>query len=823
MIRKSPVFTVLAAVSLALGIGANTAIYSFMDAILLRSMPVPDPESLALVQFHTRGFPDVAHNFSGSNYKDARLGMVSGNIPYPAYEALRSANTVFSSLFGFAHAGKLNMLVGSVGDLGQTELMTGDGFRTLGLRPAAGRFFDDTEDHFGASAVAVLSYRYAERRFGDAGKAVGRAVLLNNVPFTIAGVTAPDFQGMYPGSNTDIYLPMHASAAFVTSSTVDPNRNYIERNRYWVQVIGRLRPGVTLAQAQAALAPVFQNFVNSTATTAKERADLPQFYLQAAAGGMDFLRRRYTKPLYVLMTLVGLILAIACANLANLLLARAAGRRREMAVRLSLGAPRSRIIRQLLTESSLLALIGGAMGILVASWGINLLSVLLANGDENFVLNAQMSWRVLAVTMAVSIGAGLVFGLAPALQASGVDLTPALKTARGGGPVRRGWWRASLSRVLIVSQIAISLFLLVAAGLFVRTLSNLHAIPTGFNEEHVLLFSVNAWQVGHRGDAQSPFYEKLRESLSAIPGVRSASFTDTTLISNSANTTQIKVAGGSPVGVHTLTIGPSFFQTLEIPILLGRDFNAADSNTGRVLVNELLARTVFPNQNPLGRHLTIDGGNKPIDLEIVGVVKSVRYASLKSEIPRTVYRACCADARGMTFTVRTAGDPLAAVSAARELVRQADSRLPVTGITTQQRVVEQNVGQERTFATLCTGFAILALVIASLGLYGTMAYNVARRTGEIGIRMALGAQRRTVLWMMQREVLVLAAVGLAIGLPAAYLSATVVESFLFGVKGRDVLTMSVAPAVLLLAAIAAGWGPARRASKIDPMAALRED
>jgi len=829
MIARSPAFTALAALSLALGIGANTAIYSFMDAILLRSLPVQDPEALVLVQYHTKKFPSVSHGFSGSNFKDNKLGMVSGNIPYPAYESLREANTVLSSLFGFAQAGQMNMLVGNVGAIGQVEYVTGDCFRTLGVRGAAGRLFDDTEDRTGAAPVAVVSYRYAERRFGDAAKAVGHPVLLNNVPFTVIGVTAPEFLGMYPGRAIDIFVPMHSSAAFATAAQqASLNTRYTDRNRFWVQVIGRLRPGVTMAQAQAVLGPVFQGYMNAAATNDKERSDLPQFYLQGAAGGMDFLRRRYTKPLYVLMTLVGLILAIACANLANLLLARAAGRRKEMAVRLSLGAPRQRIIRQLLTESLLLASVGGGLGILVGIGGIRLLSVLLANGDENFLLNADLNWHVLAATIGVSLGAGLLFGLAPALQSSGVDLTPALKTARGGGPVRRGWWRASLTRVLVVTQIAISLLLLVAAGLFLRTLSSLNSISTGFHQERVLLFSVNAWQLGYRGDALARFYENLRQRLAGVPGVRTASLSNITLISNSMSSSDLSAVDGRPVDkdkneAYVLTIGPAFFDTLQIPILLGRDLNAADLNGRRVLVNELFAKRHFGNASPLGRHFTLGSGSDSRDLEIIGVVKSVHYQSVKRDIPATVYRPCCEDARGMTFEVRTAVDPLAMVSTARELVRAADSRMPVTNITTQERIVEQNVGQERTFATLCTGFAILALVIASLGLYGTMAYNVARRTGEIGIRMALGAQRRSVVWMVQREVLVLAAVGLAIGIPVAYLSATVVDSFLFGVKARDLVTMLVAPVVLLGSAIAAGWGPARRASRIDPMVALRED
>ncbi len=828
MIAKNPAFTALAALSLALGIGANTAIYSFMDAILMRALPVEHPEALALVQFHSKAMPAVAHGFQGSFFRDDRRGSVSGNIPFPAYEALRAGNMVFSSMFGFAGAGTLTMLVRQDAATANAEYVTGDFFVTMGIR-GAGRMFDETDDRPGAAPVAVASYAYAARRFGDTQKAIGQAVLLNNLPYTLIGVAAPGFQGMYPGTPTDLYLPMRSSAALQARPGFDPNQRYLDKNTYWVQAIGRLRPGVTLEQAQATLGPIFQGFVSATASNDKERADLPQFYLQEAAGGMDFLRRRYSKPLYVLMTLVGLILAIACANIANLLLARAAGRRREMAVRLSLGAGRARVVRQMLTESVVLAAIGGALGVLVGMAGVRILSVLIANGNESFVLNADLNWHVLAATIAVAMVTGVLFGLAPAVQASGVELTPALKQARGGDTWKyRGgrWWRIGLSRALMVSQIAIALLLLVAAGLFVRTLSNIHAITAGFNQERLLLLSVNAWQAAYRDDALTRFYETLRERLANIPGVRSASVSDIRLLSSSVNTRLIRVPGAPPNAKSTaniLNIAPQFFDALEIPILVGRDFRVADLDSSRVLVNELFAKTYFGNANPVGRHFVTGRDPSAADRQIIGVVKNVRYDSLKSEIPPTIFMPCCKEVRGMNFVLRTAGDPFSIAASAREIVRQADPRIPVTDLTTQERVTEQNLGQERTFATLCTGFALLAVAIACVGLYGTMAYNVARRTGEIGIRMALGAQRGRLLWMVEREVLVLAAAGLAIGVPVAYSAARLVESFLFGMKARDVTTLVAAPVALLLAAAAAGWVPARRASRVEPMRALRED
>ncbi|HLK65270.1 MAG TPA: ABC transporter permease [Bryobacteraceae bacterium] len=828
MMAQKLVFTSLAILSLALGIGANSAIYSFMDAILLRSLPVDQPEQLVLARYHTKSFPSVAHGFNGNNHRDEQLGMVSGNMPFPAYEALRDGNTVLSSICGFARAGDLTMLVQGDASIAVTEYVTGGFFQTMGVRAAAGRLLDKSDDFPGSQPVAIVSHAYALRRFGDAAKAVGQDIQLNRVPFTVAGVSEAGFFGMNPGVPIDLYIPMHANASLEARPGYDPASKFLAKNRYWIEAMGRLRPGVSMLQAQAAMAPVFDNFIASTAANDKERADLPRFFLQSARGGGEYLRLRYARPLYALMTMVALILAIACANIANLLLARAAGRRREMAIRLSLGAGRARIIRQLLTESLALALAGGALGIALAIWGVRVLSALIANGREGYILNAQLNWRVLAVTLGATLLTGLLCGLAPALRASRVDLTPALKQTRGGdlGHLRGRWWRAGLSRTLVVSQMAIALLLIVAAGLFARTLANLYAISTGFNQEHLLLFSVNAWQSGYRDAALSRFYLGLQNRLATIPGVRNASLSHVRLLSGSMNSSDLTIPGAPvspPPSANLLSITPGYFETMEIPVLLGRDFTTRDLDSRYVLVNELFVKSNFGHENPIGRHFQIGTGPTAEDAEIIGVVKNVLYDSLKHDLPPTVYRPCCEGVREVTYVVRTAGDPLQIAASVRELVRQADSRIPVTAINTQEQVIEKSIGQERVFASLGTGFALLALVIACVGLYGTMAYNVSRRTGEIGIRMALGAQRGSVVWMVQRETFLVTAVGLGIGLPVAYSGARLVESLLFGMKAHDAVTLLAAPAVLLLAANLAGWGPARHASRIEPMVALRED
>ncbi|MEI9976616.1 MAG: ABC transporter permease [Ignavibacteriota bacterium] len=799
---------------------------------MLRSLPVQNPESLVVFKWHAKQFPPGAHSFSGNNYKDRKTGFTSGNFPYPAFELLRADTEICSAIFGFSGAGDLTVIVHGQADRGRAEYVTGGYFSGLGVAPAAGRLLNEDDDKAGAP-VAILSFRYAQKRFVDVARAVGQEVSINNRPFTVAGVAPPGFNGVDPAWKLDIYLPMHSAALLATDPRFKPNQRYVEGNRYWIEIMGRLRPGVSQARAQERFAALFQPFVESTATNDKERADLPHMLLMPGASGLEQMRRYYSEPLYVLMTLVALILAIACANIANLLLARATARRREIAVRLSVGAGRARIIRQLLTESVLLASLGGALGLLFAAQGIRILAVLIANGRADFNIQASLNWNVLAVTVGISLFTGVVFGLAPALQATRVDLVSALKQTRAGDAgyrLHRSWMRFSLSQALVSTQIAISLLLLVAAGLFLRTLSNLGAVQLGFNRERVLLFSADARQAGYRDQALTRFYEDLRSRLLTVPGVRNVTLSSYELVSGSLSRSGLIVPGALPTArtdAAVLSVGPTFFATMQIPILLGRDFTEGDQlSTNRVaVVNDVFAKEFFGDRNPIGKRLGM-GRSGPADIEIVGVSRATRHQSLRDEIPAVVYFAygqSPADIYGMNYEVRTAGDPLALTETIRRLVHEADTRIPMSGVGTQAGVIDQTIGQERTFATLCTWFALLAVLIACVGLYGTMSYSVARRTNEIGVRMALGARRGKLVWMVLRDVIGLAVAGLAVGLPVAYLLAHVVESYLFGMKARDPLVMMAAPVVLLLAAIVAGYGPAWRASRIDPWIALRNE
>jgi macrolide transport system ATP-binding/permease protein len=819
-------FSALAVLLLALGIGANTAIYSLMESILLRSLPVADPESLVVLNWHSRPPQKdsgqwVVHGLQGLFWPGDTGNLVSGIFPYPAFETLREENPVFSTLFAYFNGHNCNLAIRGQAMSASTEYVTGEYFRGLEVSPAAGRLIDSEDDRAGAAPVAVISFATSQNRFGGPANAIGQPILVDHIPFTVIGVAPPEFFGVDPAEAPDLYLPLH------TNLLVDGARAarlYSDGNFYWIEMMGRLRPGVSMAQAQAVLAPRFHQWVATTAKTDGERAKLPALILNPGAAGLGSLRRRYSRPLYVLLAMVALILAITCANIANLLLARAAARRREMAVRLSLGAGRFRVVRQLLTESLMLALLGGTLGVLFAIWGVRSLTFLLSNGQENFTLHAELNWSVLGVAAALSVVCGLLFGLASAIQSTRPDVMPALQNGRGGGPRRRA------QHVLVVAQIAISFLILVAAGLFVRTLNKLHSVELGYARENILLFSLNARQAGHRDPEIATFYADLRKRFESIPGVSGATLSGSSIISagmaGGAYRGPIKIGAVTIQGVGVMAAGPRFLTTMQIPILVGREIDDRDQpdSTPVAVISERLARTYFGNENPLGRRITFVDDKR--DLEIAGVSANLRYGGLKGEekSPMAVFVAASQFSPDrVTYALRTAGDPLRYVKSVYEIVREADSRIPVTNVITQAAEIDRTISQEVTFAKLSTGFAVLALLIACVGLYGTVSYNVARQVSEIGIRMALGAQRGAVEWMVLRRVLLLAAVGLAISVPAALSAFRLVKSFLFETQPNDPGTLALAGVVLLSAAILAGYAPARRASRIDPLAALRHE
>ena len=605
--------------------------------------------------------------------------------------------------------------------------------------------------------------------------------------------------------------------------------------------MGRIRPGVTLRQAEAQLGSVFHNWVASTAENDAQRADLPQLLLSEGARGVDRLRRNFEEPLAILMGMAALILAIACANIANLLLSRATARRREMAVRLSIGAARWRVVRQLLTESVLLASIGGAAGVLVAYWSLPILRAMLVSGSS-FILRADLNPHVLAATAALTMITGVLFGLAPALQATRVDVMPALKELRTSA-ARARWLPVSLNQMLVIAQIAISLVLVAAAGLFVRTLSKLQSLDMGFTRENVLVFQLNAKQAGRRAELLS-FYRGLDQRFSAIPGVISAAQADSPLIGDGAWGWAVVPEGTpkpehAPTGhgsfggwenTHTLQVDAHFFSTMKIALVAGRGFDERDraGSAPVAIVNEAWVKANLAGRHAVGERVVSYGlGDKPVQMEVIGVTKNALYNRIEENFPATVYlpldQNLGAPVEEMTFFLRTSGDPLKYAGAVRQIVHETDARIPVTNIATQEQRIEQEIGDEILFARLSAGFGVLALSIACVGLYGTMSYSVARRTSEIGIRMALGAARGRVLWMIMRQVAFLLAVGLAIGLPVACGASRLVESLLYGIKPGDPASLVPAVVTIVVAAMAAGYAPAWRASKIDPLVALRHE
>jgi predicted permease len=827
----SPLFTATAALSLALGIGANTAIYSFMDAILVRSLPIAHPEQLAVLKWRAPKRPGVVKSINGSARRYGKTGTTSPNFPYAAYEELQTDRRLFSTLFAYTYAQNFNVIARDEAESIPGGFVSGNYFSGLQVPPATGRLLGPDDDRSGASPAVVLAWSYWQRRFNGDSEAVGKSILINNLPFRVAGVCAPEFFGLDPQVSPAFFLPIHAIPMLSMNPAAEERSRFFDNHFYWTEIMGRLQAGVTLGQAEAALRTHFGAFAAASAASPKDAEVLPEVTLEAGGAGLDSLRSQYSKPLYVLMTMVALILAIACANLANLLLARAEARRREIAVRLSLGAGRWRIVRQMLTETVLLAVTGGALGLFVAFAGIRFITWLLANGRANFTLHAAIDWRVLGFTFALAVASGMLFGLAPALQATRVDFTPALKESRLQGAAGVGRrWRPRLSHLLIAAQIAVSLLLVTGAGLFVRTLTNLHSIDVGFNRENILLAGIDGRQAGYRDAALARFYDGLLEKFRQIPGVRGATASTFPLVARYVNDSNIVIPGRTPQpgdpSVNMMTVDATFFDTMQIPVLLGRGLREGDMGSPMVaVVNQKFASTFFADASPVGRQFSLSNANNPL-MQIVGVAKNAHYNSLQEEQQPVIYFPYTQNLARLSrlfFELRTTGNPEGTVAALRRVVHDASPAVSISEVTTQAQRMEQTISQERTFADLGTCFAVLALLIACVGLYGAMAYAVARRTGEIGLRMALGAQRPKIIWMVLREVLALTVAGLLIGYGAARSTTRFVESFLWGVKPDDPLAAIASIAILIGAAVAAGYAPAWRASRIDPAVALRNE
>jgi len=851
MLLKQKGVTAVALLSLALGIGANTALFSIVDAMLLKMLPVKEPERLVLFKaIAPRDFSVGSYN--GSSRTDPETGQrTMTSFAYQCYQRMREQQGPLSDVFAFGGV-DLNVNVNGEADLASGQAVSGNYFTGLGVRPAAGRLLTDEDDKAGAPPVAVISHRYWQKRFSGDATVVGKQINLNNVAFTVVGVSAKGFDGtMGAGTTQDVTIPI----AMEPQMYADKQRSNLNGpGVWWLRIMGRLKPGATAEQASAQLENAFHQAVveHRTARQAAAQASggntitnldpkqYPRLLADPGGQGETFRRKYYAPSLYLLLGVVGLVLLIACANVANLLLSRAAGRQKEIGLRLALGASRWRLIRQLLTESVLLSFLGGLLGIIFAVWIKNgVLAVSDWGGRGMTALEPQLDWRVLAFTLALSLITGIIFGLAPAWRTTKIDLTPSLKeSGRSSSAVHR----SLLSRGLVVVQVALSLVLLVGAGLFVRTLLNLQHVELGFNTQNLLLFEVQPALIGYKDEKLRQLYDQISARLEAVPGTQAVTFSRMTLLAQSSHTSSVFLREAlsatpdseghlTPNGeAHRQIVRENFLEAMGIPLLYGRTLRPQDDTSAPkvAVVNQAFVNKFFPNQNAIGKRFTYDT-SKPDQIEIVGICRDAKYTSQRDEIPPTVYSSFRQERPlgGATFEVRTVGDPNSIVASVRNAVRQVDSNLPLIDIKTQVEQADETLRMDRLFAKLLTLFALLAQQLAAIGLFGVLAYTVSQRTHEIGIRMALGADRASVLKMIVRQGMTLAILGVILGLAGAYVLTRYLESWvslskmLFGVKVSDPLTYAVIAVLLTMVALIACYIPARRATKVDPLVALR--
>jgi|SRR5690242_5164881 len=822
-LRNHPGFTSIAVLSLALGIGANTAIFTLIDAVMLRMLPVQNPQELVSLKLA----PDSRFP------REAPDGDHSIVFPYPAFVQMRDRNQVLSALFAFRDAAGLSVLVNGNAEVAHGQLVTSNYFSSLGVRAALGRDFIAADDAAGAPPVAIISYGYWQSHFGGQAYALERQIVVNGVPVTIIGVAAPEFFGLQPGSAVDLYMPLAMQPRIAPSvAGEDPGTSaFTAANVWWIQLMGRLKPGVTPEQARANLDVIYRPAVLHGLHPEAGRKPLvpPALELLPASGGLDALRTAFSKPLAILMIVVGIVLLIACVNVANLLLVRSSARAREIAVRLSLGASRGRLIRQLLLESVLLSSFGGLLGLVFAYWGCNALVAMMRHGNSAVLLDVHPDGNVLAFTAVACVLTGILFGLAPALRATRVELTPALKQTTGSlGTTREKMYT---SKSLVTAQVALSVVLLFCAGLFVRTLVNLETMNVGFSRDNLLLFGVSPKNGGYTGRRYADLCREIQDRVAQLPGVKSATSSMLPLLSGNLWVGNIQVPGYTAgpdehTFVSVLPVGDGFLSTMGIPLLQGRDLTPRDDeNAPKVaLINQSLARKYWPNVNPVGRHFTL----RNVDTQVVGVVGDAKYMSLRGDIPPTLYDPYVQQMDGMprmSFEVRTSGEATALIPSVRQIVASIDNRLPVFDVMTQTQQIDDLLYQERLFARLVGFFATLALALVCVGLYGVMSYSVARRTSEIGIRMAMGAQHGNILKMVLRETSSLVGVGVVLGVIASFAAAKIaahqVAGLLYGLKVTDAASICIAIAFIAVVAAAASFVPVRRAMRVDPMVALR--
>jgi predicted permease len=862
ILLKNPAFSAIAVLMLALGIGANTAIFSIVNAVMFGSVPVNDPKNLMVLEWTARKPPEVHWYSSYGETGRSNLRGGDGSVPrgtsfsHPFLEQLEKAG-LFEGVAGFAGGGGSMTFSGNgPATTVSGQLVSGNFFPTMGVKPHIGRLIQPSDDRADAAPVAVLNYQYWQRAFGASDSVLGRVVKINSVPFTIVGVAEPKFVSLSMGNVFDLWLPMNMAPAI--------NRNFAKRHNdvtaWWVIVAGRLKPGTTAAEAAPALEALFRNSVtHNEGKPLLKPEDEPKILLHPAPEALVGGRGNLVDPLRVMSVAVGLVLLIACANVAGLVLARATSRKREIAIRLAVGARRSRILRQLLTESVILALLGGALGTFAAIWGAHAIILMVASGqDRPLGVTASLDLRVLLFTVGISVLTGILFGLAPALRSLRLDLTPTLKDASDAstGPQERRRW-FSLGKALVGVQAALAIIVLTGAGLLLHTLANLETLNPGFDTRNILTFGLIPQFAGYKPPQTDNLYRDLHEKISAMPGVMSVSYSQQALLSGNWGRTSFRYVppGGSQrveVEADWMPVSQDFFTTMKLPVLAGRQFTPADfarraANSAAemahseakpgaaapplptlpvaVLVNDSFAKKYFPGVNPLGLRFGEEDGTDPHHperdpgCEIIGIVQDAKYNSLRRDIDPTIYAPLTGGSA--VWEVRTAGDPHAMIPMIRNLINQQDSNLPMINIKTQAEHVATALTQERIMAQLSGFFGLVALLLCCAGLYGLLSYEVSRRTREIGIRMALGATRRNLIKLVVSQGLVLAIAGTAVGAAGAIAVSRLLTKLLFGVKAGDPVTLITVVLLLVMVALVAAFVPARRATRVDPMVALR--
>ena len=821
-LRKAPIFTLVAGATLALGIGANTAVFTLLDQALLRSLPVSHPEQLVRLQFtgSTRGH---FNSFGGDDHD---------YFSYPMYRDLRDQNQVFESLLA-SDLQNVSVTWNSQPEMAGCELASGNYFQALGLQPAIGRLLVPADDVPNSSPVVVLSFNYWKRKFGSDPRVINQTLLINAQPFTIVGVAPPGFHSLIAGATEEVFVPL------TSKNIITPRWQDLEDfNSHWLMIVGRLRPGESRAQAEAGLQPLWHalraaelaKIPNASERLRRTYLDESRILVLDSARGFSPLRDQIGTPMLIVMGMVVLLVLMACVNVSSLLLVRAAGRVREMSVRYAMGAGRWQIIRQLLTEGLLLGFLGGALGLLLApAVSSVLIRRVVGETATDLPFSSNPDTRILLFNFALALVVSVLFSLAPALRFLHPDLTNALKqqsTTSSAGPLR-------FRRVLVGAQIGLSLLLLIGAGLFVHTLHNLRTLDVGFATDHLVSFAINPRLAGYQSEQVFPLYKRVLQTLASLPGTRSVAGTDDPDLANTDDDGNIVIAGYNEheeedMQVEEPAVTPGYFAAMQVPLLAGRDFTTEDvaGKPNVAMVNLAFARHYFGTpQNALGHFVGFGGSRGAKDTEIIGVVGDTRHARVRDDIKRTVYRPRFQldNPSVLTFIVRTWQPPEAALSNIRGAMQQLDSKLALSNLQTMDTQIADNLSVERLVALLAVSFGVLAMLLAAIGLYGVLAYATAQRTREIGIRMALGAQRGSVMGLVLRDVFWLAGISIVVTLPAALLLGRLLQSQLYGISAADPVTLLGGTLLVALVVLLAALLPARRAATVEPMKALRTE